>query len=116
MKNPSNDYRKGVRAYAAKDYEKARRLLLVFAEEGDARALTMIASVYQLGLGGISIDYDKAAAFYLLASKKGSGQASNNLGTMALLRGDSAEAIEYYQLARRQVSGTLPRSHSCSRI
>ena len=62
----------------------------------------MIGSMYQLGLGGLQVDENEACKWYLLASEKGNGVASNNLGTMALMRGDSEEAERYYQTARNQ--------------
>src|SRR5580700_133513 len=92
----ARDFQKGVRAYRAKNYATAHRLLLRFAEEGDAEAQTMIGSIYQLGLGGFQVNEDEAAKWYLLAAEKGDGLASNNLGTMALLRGNREEAIRYF--------------------
>jgi TPR repeat protein len=102
MKKQSHNYQKGVRAYSETDYETARRLLLPFAEAGDIEAQTMIGSIYQLGLGGIQISEDEAIKWYLLASEKGNGPASNNLRTMAFLRGDRKEATRYYEKARNQ--------------
>lgn len=101
MKRRSRNYQKGVRAFSAKDYAAAHRLLLKFAEDGDAEAQTMIGSMYQLGLG-LQINEVEAAKWYLRASEKGYGLASNNLGTMALLRGDREEAMRYYRTAREQ--------------
>jgi uncharacterized protein len=102
MKMRSHDYEKGVRAFRAKNYATAHRLLLRFAEEGDDLAQTMIGAIYQLGLGGLQMDEDEASKWYLLASEKGNGVASNNLGTMALIRGDREQAVRYYQMARKQ--------------
>jgi TPR repeat protein len=102
MKRRSHSYQSGVRAFRAKNYATAHRLLLRFAEEGDDDAQTMIGSMYQLGLGGLQVDENEASKWYLLASEKGNGLASNNLGTMALIRGDSEQAIRYYQTARNQ--------------
>ncbi|MGD0288334.1 MAG: sel1 repeat family protein [Candidatus Binataceae bacterium] len=102
MKIRARDFQKGVRAYGAENYATAHRLLLRFAEEGDAEAQTMIGSIYQLGLGGFRVNEDEAAKWYLLASEKGNGLASNNLGTMAFLRGNREEAIRYFQTARNQ--------------
>jgi TPR repeat protein len=102
VKTRSDSYQKGVRAFRAKNYAAAHGLLLRFAEEGDDEAQTMIGSMYQLGLGGLQVDENEACKWYLLASEKGNGVASNNLGTMALMRGDSEEAERYYQTARNQ--------------
>jgi TPR repeat protein len=102
VKKRSRNYQKGVRAYSSQDYATAHRLLLRFAEKGDIEAQTMIGSIYQLGLGGHQIDESEAIKWYLLASGKGDCVASNNLGTMALLRGDREEAIRYYEKARDQ--------------
>ena len=75
----SHSYQKGVRAYRAKDYATAHRLLLRLAEEGDDEAQTMIGAMYQLGLGGLQVDEKEASKWYLLASETGNGLASNNL-------------------------------------
>ena len=110
MKMRSHDYEKGVRAFRAKNYATAHRLLLRFAEEGDDLAQTMIGAIYQLGLGGLQMDEDEPSKWYLLASEKGNGLASNNLGTMALIRGDREQAKRYYQMARNQGFPHTPRS------
>ena len=102
MKRRSRNYQKGVRAFSARKYAEAHRLLLEFAEDGDAEAQATIGSMYQLGLGGLQINEVEAAKWYLRASEKGNGVASNNLGTMAFLRGDREEARRYYEMAREQ--------------
>jgi TPR repeat protein len=102
VKRRSHSYQKGVRAYRAKDYATAHRLLLRFAEEGDDEAQTMIGAMYQLGLGGLQVDENEASKRYLRASEKGNGVASNNLATMSFMRGDREEAERYYQTARNQ--------------
>jgi TPR repeat protein len=102
MKVRSQNYQKGVRAFRAKNYATAYLLLIRFAEEGDDEAQTIIGSMYQLGLGGLQVDKNEASKWYLLASEKGNGLASNNLGTMALMRGDREQARRYYQMARNQ--------------
>jgi TPR repeat protein len=112
MKVRSQNYQKGVRAFRAKNYATAYLLLIRFAEEGDDEAQTIIGSMYQLGLGGLQmyqlglgglqVDKNDASKWYLLASEKGNGLASNNLGTMALMRGDREQARRYYQMARNQ--------------
>ena len=102
MKVRSQNYQKGVRAFRAKNYATAYLLLIRFAEEGDDEAQTIIGSMYQLGLGGLQVDENQASKWYLLASEKGNGVASNNLGTIALTRGDREKAERYYQTARNQ--------------
>jgi len=102
MNKQNENYKRGLHAYRAQDYETAYRLLIRFAEEGDTEAQSMIGSMYQLGLGGLQIDDDKAIRWYRLAPEGGNGVASNNLGTIALLRGDHEEAIRYYETAKRQ--------------
>ena len=102
LKLRPRDFQKGVRAYRAENYALAHRLLLMFAVEGDAEAQTMIGSIYQLGLGGFQANENEASKWYLLASEKGNGLASNNLGTMALLRGNREEARRYFQTSRNQ--------------
>jgi len=102
MSKRSQDYQRGIRAYRAKDYDTARSLLLRFAEDGDDEARTMIGSMYQLGLGDLQLNDEEAINWYLLASRKGNGVATNNLGTIALSRGDRKAAIRYYERARKQ--------------
>lgn len=102
MEKQNQNYKRGLRAYRAKDYATAHRLLIEFAEQGDAEAQTMIGSMYQLGLGGLQINEDEASKWYQLASEKGNGVASNNLGTIVLMRGNREEAIRYFEKARKQ--------------
>jgi len=97
-----NEYRKGLRAYKMGDYVVAYRILIRFAEGGDAEARVAVGTMYQLGLGGVEIDESKAAKWYRLASTQGNGLASNNLGTLALLRGDRKAATQWFLKAHDQ--------------
>jgi RHS repeat-associated protein len=95
-------YDDAFRAYEAGDYGTAHRMLKQFAMKGDAAAQTALGSIYELGLGDLPIDLDEAVKWYTLASAQGNGVASNNLGTIALLRGDREAAMQWYAKARQQ--------------
>ncbi len=102
MNKRNRNYRSAVRAYRAQNYAAAYKLLIGFAKKGDAEAQTMIGSIYQLGLGNMPINEAEAIRWYLLASEQGYGLASNNLGTIAFMRGNKEEAARYYAKARAQ--------------
>jgi TPR repeat protein len=104
-----NEYKEGLRAFKMGDYAKAYRMLKYFAAEGDQEAQVAVGSICQLGSGGLPIDEDEAVRWYTLASEKGSGLASNNLGTIAMLRGDREAAIQWYSKARQQGFRHSPR-------
>jgi TPR repeat protein len=95
MTSRRNEYKEGlpIRWVTARAY----RMLKYFAAEGDQEAQVALGSICRLGLGGLPIDEDAAVRWYTLASEKGSGLASNNLGTIAMLR----------VIATRRSSGTL---------
>ena len=98
----SKEYAKGMRAYRARDYKTAYRILKTLAEEGHPQAQVAIGSIYQLGLGGTAIDEDEAMRWYALASAKGNGLASSNFGSIAESRGDRETAMRWYSKARQQ--------------
>lgn len=77
-------------------------MLKYFATKGDQEAQVAIGSICQLGLGGLPIDEDEAVRWYTLASERGNGLASNNLGTIAMSRNDREAAIQWYSKARQQ--------------
>jgi TPR repeat protein len=102
MLRRKNKYQDGLRSFGAKDYKTAHDLLIAFAEEGDSDAQAIIGNIYQLGLGGIAVDEERAVEWYSRAAIQGNGVASNNLGTSAFLRGDREKAEKWYNLARSQ--------------
>lgn len=102
MSRQIKKYEKGLQSYKTMDYKRAHDLLIKFAERGDSEAQVVIGTIYQLGLGGLPIDEDRAIKWYLSASAQGNGVASNNLGTLASLKGDRDSATKWYNLARTQ--------------
>jgi TPR repeat protein len=95
-------YQEGLRSFEAKDYRSAYNLLIAFAEDGDSDAQAIIGNIYQLGLGGITVDEDRAVEWYSRAAAQGNSIACNNLGTLASSRGDREKAAKWYNLARSQ--------------
>jgi TPR repeat protein len=63
------------------DFDEAWKLLLPLAEEGLAEAQTLVACMYDLGLG-TEPSAQKAARWYELAADQGDGGAANNLCTL----------------------------------
>jgi uncharacterized protein len=102
MTTRSKQYAKGMRAYRAGDYKTACSILKPLADGGHPQAQVAMGTIYHLGLGGVAIDEAEAIRWYALASAKGNGLASNNLGSIALLRGDRETAIQWYSKARQQ--------------
>jgi TPR repeat protein len=101
-------YEDGLRAFEQKDYDRAFRLLIRFAEGGDAEAEVIIGNVYHLGLGGGFVDSEEAVRWYRRASAQGNGVASNNLGTIASVKGDEEGAERWYEKAKVQGFAHLP--------
>jgi TPR repeat protein len=91
-----------MRAYRARDYKTAYRILKILADEGNPHAQVAIGTMYHLGLGGVVIDEDEAMRWYALASAKGNGLASNNFGSIVESRGDRETATQWYSKARQQ--------------
>jgi uncharacterized protein len=102
MTTRSKEYAKGMRAYRARDYKTAYRILKTLADDGHPQAQVAMGSIYQLGLGGIAIDEDEAMRWYALASAKGNGLASSNFGSIAESRCDRETAMRWYSKARQQ--------------
>lgn len=109
MTSRRNEYKEGLRAFKMGDYATAYRMLKYFAAEGDQEAQVAVGSICQLGLDGLPIDEDEAVRWYTLASEQGNGLASNNLGTIAMLRGDREAAMRWYSKARQQGFRHSPR-------
>lgn len=93
------------RAYANGLYEKAVKLYLPPAEQGDAKAQIILGSMYDTGLG-VPQDYKEALKWYLLAAKQGNAKAQSKLGSMYDIGlgvpQDHKEALKWRQLAAEQ--------------
>lgn len=89
-------------AYDRADYRSALNVWLPAAEEGDARAQTMVGEIYERGLGG-DPDYGAAAQWYRRAAEQGDARAQFNLGTLHEqglgVPADRMEALNWYRLA-----------------
>lgn len=91
----------GIEEYRAQEYADALPLLTRSAEEGDAEAQCMLASIYQLGLGNTAIDAASAMQWYYRSANQGYSPATNNLAGMVWpISSEAAAAL--HQLAHQQ--------------
>lgn len=85
---------------------KAKELFASSAAQGDASGMNSLAIYYKSGLGGLTIDLDKAFELYSKASQKGNGPAHYNLGKMYFYgQGtdiDHTKALELFKLAEAE--------------
>jgi TPR repeat protein len=102
MPKKTKAYQDGLRAFEQKDYDKAFRLLIRYAEGGDSEAQAIIGNFHDLGLAGRLVDTNEAMKWYRRASAQGNGLASNNPGTIAFMQGDEEGAKRWYEKARAQ--------------
>jgi TPR repeat protein len=68
----------GVHAFKAKDFAKTLEVLKPLAEEGDAEAQCIVATIYHLGLG-TDQDCVQAIKWYTKSAEQGYAVAANNL-------------------------------------
>jgi uncharacterized protein len=68
-------------AFERKDFEEVLRLALPHAEAGNSDAQSMVALLYETGLG-VNRDVLKAEVWLMKAAEQGSCLAWNNLGTL----------------------------------
>ncbi|MFK7893749.1 MAG: tetratricopeptide repeat protein [Granulosicoccus sp.] len=73
---PAGDY---TDAMAKGQYQKAREHLAAQVQQGNPEAITSLANLHDLGLGG-QPDYPRASNLYHAAAVKGFGAAQLNLG------------------------------------
>jgi len=71
----------GVRAYAAENYTRSSRLLMIRAEQGDAQAQTYLGVMYLRGQG-VPQNFEAAAAWLHQAAQSGVPAAQYFLGLM----------------------------------
>lgn len=100
------DLTAGLAAFEAEDYTNAFRLLKPSAEQGDAEAQCIVATMYHLGLG-LERNVLEAVRWYRKSAIQGYGVASNNLGGIFTIGDrdiaiDRIEADKWYQKARQQ--------------
>jgi len=89
-------------AYQQGDYASALRLFRPLAEQGNARAQTLLGLMYEDGQG-VPKDFAQAAKWYQRASEQDFAMAQNNLGLMYLngegVPKDPALAAKWYRRA-----------------
>jgi TPR repeat protein/Zn-dependent protease with chaperone function len=74
----SEEGKNGVLAFSVSDYPKAKSLFEVCATNGEVACLNNMGVIYQFGLGGVTVDLNKAAQNYKKAADKGSGKSLHN--------------------------------------
>ncbi len=77
----SGDYERGVDLYGQADYAAAYKLWLPLANNGDARAQTMIGELYK-NAWGVEFDARKAERWHLMAAEQGYPEGQYNLGVL----------------------------------
>jgi TPR repeat protein len=108
-----NDKRtEGFRAYWGGNYIEAYRLLLPFAERGDAEVQCAVGSMYHLGLG-IPPDGQIAEQWFLKSGLQGYALAYSNLAGMYVsgcvnLDADPVKAKFYYRKAAENGFDMIP--------
>jgi uncharacterized protein len=80
----SQDFDKGQKAYASKDYATALREWSPLAEQGNVKAQFNLASMYHSGRG-VTQDYKEAVKWFRLAAEQGYMDAQALLGVMYAL-------------------------------
>jgi TPR repeat protein len=92
-------------AYAAGNYEKAAKLLLTQAQQGNADAEFNLGLMYDNGQG-VPKEYKEAAEWYRRAAEQGHSAAQLNLGVMygqgQGVPQDYKEAVKWYRRAAEQ--------------
>ena len=74
-----DDLQDGLDAVERKDYETAHKLLLPFAEQGDAEAQFFLGQLHNVGVV-VSQDYKEAVRWYRLAAEQGHAKAQFTMG------------------------------------
>ena len=101
----SADFEKGLAAYRARDYATALREWTPLAEQGDARAQSILGLMYRYG-DGVPRDDKTAAGWYRLAAEQGNASAQTKLGEMYRkgqgVPQDNKTAVNWFRLAAEQ--------------
>ncbi len=105
-------------AYQKGDYEAALRLARPLADEGDARAQSLLGLVHYRGRGSVPQDLEEAARWFRKAGDQGDATAQFYLGLMyAEGRGvpqNYAEGARWYRLAAER--GDAPAQYNLALI
>ncbi len=94
----------GIQEFRDQNYAEALPLLTQSAQGGDAEAQCLLGNIYQLGLGGVAVNEDKAMQWYHRSANQGYSAATNNLAGMVWpISPEAAAAL--HQLAEQQEAG-----------
>ena len=97
-----SSFDRGASAYKRGDYETALAVFRPLAENGDARAQSILALMYSYG-EGVPVDYRESARWYRRAAEQGSNVAQYNLGMLYLegrgVSQDTDKAIDWLTTA-----------------
>ncbi len=77
----AGDFENGLAAFNEGDYSKAELLLQSAAAQGDPRAMNVLASIFEEGLG-VQKNYKEAISWYKLAADQGHAEAQFRLGDL----------------------------------
>src|SRR5690606_34096872 len=76
-----DSYEDAIDAYDSGDYERAARIWLRLAEDGDAQAQHAIGDLYEYG-EGVPVDYAEALRWFQASAKQGFAQGQFRLGVL----------------------------------
>jgi cell division septation protein DedD len=103
---------KGTSAYKRGDYETALAAFRPLAENGDAKAQSILGLMYSYG-EGVPVDYREASRWYRRAAQQNSSVAQYNLGMLYLEgKGVSQDTDEAIQWLTRAADGGHFRARS----
>lgn len=115
---PASAFDTAQAAYQKGDYETVLRLARPLADEGDARAQSILGLVHYRGRGSVPQDLEEAAKWFRKAGDQGDATAQFYLGLMyAEGRGvpqNYAEAARWYRLAAER--GDAPAQYNLALI
>jgi len=101
----ADQFKEGVAAYKAGNYQKAFKFFKPLAEQSYASAQYNLGLMYDDGQG-VPQDYTEAVKWYRKAAEQGSAKAQNNLGVMyddgQGVPQDYTEAVKWYRKAAEQ--------------
>ena len=84
----SEEGKNGVMAFSTKDYPTAKSLFEVCAAKGEVACIHNMGVFYQFGLGGVTMDLNRAAQYYKKAADNGSGKSLHNYASLYAKSGE----------------------------
>ena len=99
-------FQEGYEAYEAEDFDRAFFVFEFLAEEGNAKAQSYLGDMYNLGYGGVEIDYTTSLEWYRKSASQGNARGQFGVG-FAYHYGYAVEqsydeAVSWYMLAGLQ--------------